>query len=814
MTLSRSRLPACRHWFRRAGTFAALMLGGAVLPIHAQPIPQAAVTDPARYVDPLIGTAAGGNVFPGAVVPFGMVQWSPETTRGDHSRVAAPGGYAYDVPRVRGFSLTHLSGTGCRGASGDIPFFPHTGPLRFSPAADSTDRFYAARFAHANETAEAGYYQVRLQSGVNVELTATARTGTGRFTFPAGDTATMLIRVSDTEIGSGDAEVHVDVAARTVSGWVSSGNFCGYIDPVSRHDYYTLYFVAEFDRAFDAVGTWENGTLLPDSTAARGGTTYGTDGYPVNGLGSGAYVRFAPGGLPVVTVRAGISYVSVENAAVNLRAENPAGTSFDDVREQARAAWNGALGRVRIAGGTEAQRRIFYTALYHSLLHPNLFSDVNGEYAGFDSVVHTVSAPQRAQYANFSGWDVYRSQLQLVTLLDPAIASDMAQSLFNQAEQNGGVWDRWTHNTGATHVMAGDPSVPSVAGIVAFGGTDFDVAGAYASLERAATVPTKLDLSDEGCRVMCVGQRPSLDQWLSIHYIPAVSNSWGGAGETLEDVTADFALAELARHLGDSASSASFRERSGYWRNLFNLGAAPEGGYIQDRNADGTWTRFDPASTRGFAEGSSAQYTWMIPFDAAGLFEAMGGDGIALQRLERFFHNDDGSWALTRLGGLKAEMDNEPSIGAPWLYLFAGRPDRAQEIMHEVQNRLWSDRPDGIPGNDDLGAMSSWYVWAALGIYPYYPGRAELLLTSPLFPEAAIRRANGVTITVRASGGTPAAAYVRALRVNGRPSTRAWLPASFAADGGELAFTLGDEPDPRWGTGPSDRPPSFPPRAR
>lgn len=809
-----SRSQASSHARGRAGALAALALVGAAAVARPRPATEDAVTDPPRYVDPLIGTAAGGNVFPGAVVPFGMVQWSPETTRGDHARVAAPGGYAYDVPRIRGFSLTHLSGTGCRGASGDVPFFPHLGAVRSSPATDSTDRYYAARFAHANETAEPGYYQVRLQSGVNVELTATARTGTGRFTFPAGDTAAMLIRVSDTEIGSGDASVHVDVAARTVSGWVSSGNFCGYIDPVTRHDYYTLYFVAEFDRAFDGVGTWERGTVLPDSTAARGGTTYGADGSPGAGLGSGAYVVFTPGGLRTVTMRVGVSYVSVANAAANLRAENPAGTTFDEVRARARATWSDALGRVRIAGGTEAQRRVFYTALYHSLLHPNLFSDVNGQYAGFDGAVHTVAAPQRAQHANFSGWDVYRSQLQLVTLLDPAVASDMAQSLLNQASQNGGVWDRWTHNTGATHVMAGDPSVPAVAGVVAFGGTGFDVAGAYASLARAATVPTTLDLSDEGCRVMCVGQRPALDQWLSIHYIPASSNAWGGAGETLEDVTADFALAELALHAGDTAGHARFRERSGYWRNLFNPAATPEGGYIQDRNADGTWTRFDPASTRGFAEGSSAQYTWMIPFDPAGLFAAMGGDTAALRRLDAFFHNDDGSWALTRLGGRKAELDNEPSIGAPWLYLFAGRPDRAHALIHEVRNRLWSDRPDGIPGNDDLGAMSSWFVWAALGMYPNYPGRAELLLTSPLFPEAVIRRANGVTITVRATGDNPAIPYVRALRVNGRPSTRAWVPASFVAQGGDLTFSLADAPDPRWGTGPNDAPPSFPPLAR
>jgi predicted alpha-1,2-mannosidase len=793
----------------RTLAFAVLIGGGLAVAAGTWTTEQDLVTDPAQYVDPLIGTAAGGNVFPGAVVPFGMVQWSPETTRGDHTRAAAPGGYAYDALRLRGFSLTHLSGTGCRGASGDIPFYPYTGALRISPSADSTDRFYAARFAHANETAAAGSYRVRLQSGVNVELSATARTGSGRFTFPRGEPATMLIRVSDTEIGSGEAEVRVDTAAHTVSGSVSSGNFCGYIDPVSRHDYYTLYFVAEFDRAFSKVGTWENATVFPDSTTAHGGTTYGTDGYPVNGLGSGAYVGFAVRDNPTVTARVGISYVSVANAAANLRAENPPGTDVDVVRQRARAAWNDALGRIRVGGGTDRDRRVFYTALYHALLHPNLFSDVNGQYAGFDSQVHTVAAPQRAQYANFSGWDVYRSQLQLVTLLHPSVGSDIAQSLLNQATQNGGVWDRWTHNTGATHVMEGDASAASVAGIVAFGGTDFDVKGAYASLAKAATVPTPLDLSDEGCRVMCVGERPSLDKWLSVHYIPAASNAWGGAGETLEDVAADFALSQLAARLGDSAGHARFLERSGYWRNLFNPDATPDGGYIQDRNEDGTWTRFDPGSSRGFAEGSSAQYTWMIPFDPAGLFSAMGGDSAAVRRLDAFFHNDDGSWALTRLGDLKAEMDNEPSTGAPWLYLFAGRRDRAQEAIHEVRDRLWRDWPDGIPGNDDLGAMSAWFVWAALGMYPNYPGRAELLLASPLFPGAVIHRANGVTITIRASGLTPASPYVRGLRVNGQAYTRTWLPAEFVTEGGELRYTLTSTPDPRWGKGPGDVPPSF-----
>jgi predicted alpha-1,2-mannosidase len=769
----------------------------------------APVQDPAAEVHPLIGTANGGNTFPGAVVPFGMVQWSPENTRGDATRRPAPGGYQYDAKKIRGFSLTHLSGTGCRGASGDVPILPYVGAVTSSPSADASDNVYTAPFSHVNETVSPGHYQVRLASGVNVELTATARTGAGRFSFPAGSPAAVLFRVSDSEVGSSQAQVSIDAGARRVSGSVSSGNFCGYIHAVDRRSYYTLYFVAVFDQPFAGVGTWEDGTLKAGATSAAGGTTYGTEGYPAKGKGSGAWVAFDAGHSPVVQLRVGISYVSLANAEANLRAENDGGASFEELKRRARESWNEWLGKIAIEGGTPAQRSVFYTALYHALLHPNLYSDANGEYRGFDQKTHSVAGGQRAQYANFSGWDVYRSQLQLVALLDPRLASDVAQSLLNQATQNGGVWDRWTHNSGWTAVMAGDPSAPAIAGIVAFGGTDFDVAGAFASLRKAATVPTALDLSNEGCPVECRGQRPSLDHWLKIHYIPAVSNSWGGAGETLEDATADFSLSQLALRLGDAAAHREFLERAQYWRNVFNPKAAPEGGYVQNRNADGSWPAFDPAADDGFAEGSSAQYTWMVPFDVRGLFDAMGGDAAANQRLDAFFHNPDGSLALTGSGGRHAELDNEPSIGVPWLYLFSGRPDRTQQLVRQTLATLWSDTPYGIPGNDDLGAMSAWYVFAALGLYPAIPGRAELLLASPLFPRAVLQRAGGQRLTIEAAQAGVERPYVRSLRVNGRAWSRPWLPESFVAEGGTLEYELSSDPERGWGSARDDAPPSF-----
>jgi putative alpha-1,2-mannosidase len=276
----------------------------------------------AALVNPLIGTAAGGNTFPGAVLPFGMLSWSPENTRGQQGRAAAPGGYHYEAMRIRGFSLTHLSGTGCRGASGDIPFMPFTSEIATSPSTDDTSAIYASSFTHADEYATPGSYRVKLESGVDVQLAATLRSGAARFAYPPGTPAAMLVRTSDTQIGSSDAEVLIDGKARTITGSVTSGNFCGYLSPAGRRSYYTLYFAAVFDRPFASTGTWQDAELRPATTTARGGTTYGSEGYPPPAKGSGGYVTFAPGS--TVNVRVGISYVSLENARRNLAAEQSA----------------------------------------------------------------------------------------------------------------------------------------------------------------------------------------------------------------------------------------------------------------------------------------------------------------------------------------------------------------------------------------------------------------------------------------------------------------------------------------------------------
>ena len=799
---------------KRCSTLSAMLLISTAGALFAQqPV------DPTSLVNPFIGTAHGGNTFPGATMPFGMVQFSPEASpiRVDRP-IAAPGGYEDRATKLRGFSLTNVEGWGCGGGSGDIPLMPIAEAVTQSPSSDFRTS-YNSSFTHADESAHPGYYRVTLGSGITVELTASTRTGAATFHYPANKPATLLVRTSDSEAGSSDAQTTIDAAHRLITGSVTSGNFCGYINAVDRRSYYTVFFAAQLDQPFKQTGAWHDTTVEPGQTTASGGTGFGKKGFPEKGTGSGVWVSFAPEMAAAVHLRVGISYVSEANARANLAAETGVSRSFASVRASAHDAWFARLHQIEIKGGTPEERIVFTTALYHSLMTPTTASDVNSQYAGIDGETHQLAAGQQVQYADFSGWDVYRSQLQLVTWLDPRVGSDIAQSLLNQATQNGGAWDRWTHNSGATHVMNGDPAAPAIADIYAFGGHSFDARAALASLVHAADVPSKADLQQQGCRVECAGERPGLDKWLTLHYIPVGAPAWGPAADTLEDATAEFGISTLAGRLGETAISHRFLKRAQYWHNIFNPGAAPDGGYMQNRNADGTWALvqddedkaphpFTPATGDGFVEGTAAQYVWMVPFDVAGLFEAMGGKDKALDRLNRFFYNEQGLPAVTEAGPLHAELNNEPSIETPWLYDWTSEPWKTQQLVRQVLNTIWRNTPAGIPGNDDLGEMSSWAVFASLGLYPEIPGRAEFVLGSPLFDEAIVHRSGG-DVHIMAEGAAPGSPYIQSLRVNGVPYARTWLAEGFAKGGDTLQFELGPTPNMSWGTTPDASPPSF-----
>ncbi|TCO57295.1 GH92 family glycosyl hydrolase [Actinocrispum wychmicini] len=768
---------------RRRWLVAVLAVGLAVGSVPANA--QSTVDDLAQFVNPYVGTRPGGpdqgtgggagNTFPGADVPFGMVQWSPDTVTPQH------GGYFYDDNRLRGFSLTHLSGAGCSTYE-DIPFMPFVGEVTTSPATDPGR--YVAKFKHANENVTPGYYGVSLDSGAKVDLSVTQRTGMGRFQFPAGAPATLLVNTSGSVAGTDDAQV--TIGTDTISGWATSGRFCGATNS------YRVYFSARFDRPFESVGTWKNGAVTPGRASERGGSQPKVDlrksakalDTTVSGPGSGGFVTFDSFDNDTVNVRVGLSFVSMDGAAANLAAESGDKT-FDQVKDAARAAWNSRLNAIRVTGGTTDRKTTFYTALYHSLLQPNVFSDVDGRYTGFDGRVHTADKGH-AMYTNFSGWDIYRSEAQLLALIAPNEMSDIARSMIAYAEQ-GGSWDRWTVANGYSGVMVGDPYHVIVSTAYAFGAKDFDAGKALLLMLRGATQPTQGYV-----------ERPGLADYQNLGYVPmGAAGVWGPAATTLEYASADFAISQLARRLGDSATWSTFAKRAQNWQNLYN----PANNYLQPRTKDGAFTQsFNPGSGDGYVEGNGAQYSWMVPYDPRGLFNAMGGDATVVNRLDTFF---------TQLNAGPnqpyAFMGNEPNANVPWLYDYAGAPAKTQATVRRIMDELYSPHEDGLVGNDDLGQMSAWYVWAAIGAYPMIPGRAELVLNGPSFSQVVVTRPTGATITINASG---AGQYVGGLTFNGRPSTRTWLPESVVDKGGTVDFAMSTTPA-TWGTGAGDAPPSF-----
>jgi predicted alpha-1,2-mannosidase len=774
-------------------------------------------------------TFGGGHNFPGATVPFGMVQWSPDTTPAD---VNGNGGYDYRDNHLKGFSLTHLSGAGCE-VYGDFPFLPTTEPIASSPAAagsSSLDGNLQPGFSHTEERGSPGYYAVRLNpadgGAIEAELTATTRTGMARFTFPRGPHSSVLIDAGGSAQPNDFSSVRIDPAANEIDGSASSGLFCG------QRPRYRVYFAAAFDRPFAAYGTWSGETLEPGATEAAASQAPPSD--PPATAQSGAYATFDTQADDRVLVRVGVSFVSVDYARANLAAES-GGAGFETLAARARRAWDAALGRIGVSGGPARDLETFYTALYHALLAPRTFSDVGGAYIGMDGLVH--QARGRIQYADFSGWDVYRGEIQLLSMLVPDRAGDMARSLLADAAQSGCL-PRWPYANGQTMTMVGDSADPILASAAAFGAR-FDRGAALAAMVKGATQPCR---SANGEYV----ERQGLAQYLALGYVPydadvktRNANSiagdpeavWGSAATTLEYAVDDFAIAQLAaRALGDRPTYGAFLRRSAAWRRLYD----PASGLIEPRYASGAFPDpYDNLEGGGFVEGDSYQYTWMVPQDPAGLFRRMGGLRAATARLDRFLRALNGGAGGTHTD--HALLGNEPSLHVPWLYDWAGQPYKAQAAVRRALRNLYDAAPDGYPGNDDLGTLSAWYVFGALGIYPEVPGVGMLAIGSPLFGRASIalphhRRAlilgtayafrkparagrHGRRRRPRKVALSPAAApYVRSLQLDGRAYARPWTTWCALARGGRLEFQLGPHPTPGWGAAATDAPPSYGPQ--
>ncbi len=719
-----------------------------------------------QFVNPFIGTAnsapypcggaCGGDVFPGAVYPMGMVQWSPDTLSNP------PGGYYYGDSVIKDFSLTHFSGRGCE-VYQDFPLMPYVGEVSVSPAANGS--LYYSSFSHDSESARPGYYRVHLDGpNVTAQLSATPRTGIGQFVYPESTASTMMINAGGSVNGNSNSKVTINPGADEVTGSAQSTVGCG-------SNSYVIYFAAKFDRPFASYGTWNGNSVNHGSKSSSGQYT-------------GAFVVFDTTSNQVVVVQVGISFVSVANAQLNLASEG-ADFNLASVAMNAASAWNADLNTIHVQGGTQNETATFYTALYHAFFHPNVFSDVNGQYLGFDGKVHTVPSGH-LQYENIPSWDAYRTHMQLLSILSPSTASDVAQSLVNDAQQGDGALPRWEQANADSLGMSGDGGDIVVADAYAFGATNFDTAGAL--------------------QAMVGGQshiREGYTDYVSLGYLPADTfPTLSTASITLEYASDDFAISQFANALGDSTDYNAYLQRSGDWQNVFNATS----GYAQPRDANGTWARgFSAMSENGFQEGDSAQYSWMVPFDLSGLFGQMGTDSAAVSRLNTFF---------TMLNGGPvspfAWMGNEPSVEVPWEYDFAQAPSLTQDVVRLIQTQLWSDTPGGMPGNDDGGEMSSWYVFAAMGIYPEIPGVAGFVIGSPLFTSVTLELSGGHVLQINAPAASDAQPYVHSLEIDGASTTSLWLPWDSVKGGATLDFALGASPS-SWGSAPQDAPPSFSP---
>ncbi len=777
-----------------------------------------------QLVNPFVGTQSGaadfgtgggaGNTFPGATLPFGMVQFSPDTAP---SLDNFSGGYTYSDTQMDGFSLTHISGAGCA-IYQDIPFMPTVLEITDSPAQPgtaATNPRYLASFNHDQETAIPGYYQVVLNpesdAPINAELTATERSGMARFSFTAGSLGRVIINPGGSEMANSAASLNIDTQSSEVTGSATSGRFC------YQDNSYTVYFVAQFDRPMVEHGTWDKFSVnqgaqttsdigaLPLNAQPIPGGPSSLPGDPSGSAQAGGWVGFDISDNPVVQVRIGISFVSVDNARLNLQAENPA-WRFDAIKAAAADRWEQALSRITVSDENPRLQRMFYTALYHSMISPNIYSDVNGEYLGMDGAVH--QAQGHTVYSSFSGWDTYRSQMPLLAILEPRRTADMLRSVLLNAEHSGSL-PKWSYANQHTDVMVGDPVAIILASAHAFGVKDFDTDFALQAMVKGASQPAGPD------QYLLPGnagyiQRPGLVEYQQLGYIPYEENApsgasglvhrglvWGTSSTTLEYAVADFAIDQFARRLGQQAQTADMHARSAYWRNLFN----PTSLHIEPRLASGLFMPgTDPASGLGFTEGSGAQYSWYVPHDMAGLIDAMGGTQAVESRLDTFFEELNAGPE-----SIHAFLGNEPSLYTPWIYAWLGKPAKTGPIVKAALDSLYDDAATGMPGNDDLGAMSSWWVMAALGLMPSVPGTDILLLNEPLFARASIQLDEASLLITRDPGGD----YVQLLRVDGSAHKRAWLHFAEIADGARLHYQLGDNPR-QWGTEPTTLPPSFP----
>ena len=763
-----------RSFLHTAGALCA----STAFPLPSFALPQGeAANDPLRWVDPRIGTGGHGHCFPGSSVPFAAVQLSPDTFNDQWDWCS---GYHLSDSSIMGFSHTHLSGTGC-GDLLDFLVMPGTGPTKLVPGDRShPEAGYRSRFSHDDEISQPGYYSVLLKDPrVKVELTSTERTGIHRYTFPQSEDAWIIVDLAHTYLTNGTSSVYTAEMVLTAPDTLAGGH----VTRAWGHDR-QCYFTMQFSKQPAQIVFYSDDQPV---------TVHGTLG----GDNLKAVLHFSTKADEVICIRTGISGVSAEGAARNLHAEQP-DWDFDKTRRSAQEKWRGQLSRVHAEIADHEQKRIFYTAIYHMSLGPQLFDDVDGQYRGMDRQVHQLPSGTH-NYTTFSLWDTFRAAHPAYTLFVTERVPDFANTLIRMAEQSEAGMPVWPLQGTETGTMTGYHSASVIAEAIHKDLPGINTEAAYRVMKKRA-----MDENFAG-----------LGYYRQLGFIPA-DREGESVSKTFEYCYNDWAIAHVAKKLGNTDDAALLRTRSTNYRGYFN----PATHFMQPKLRNGEWTTpFDPIEMghssrwRDYTESNAWQTSFGIQHDPAGLIELYGGRPQFIERLDLLFTvpstlPPDAPPDIAGMVGQYAH-GNEPSHHIAYLYVYAGAPHKTQARVRSLMDTMYHADPDGMAGNEDVGQMSAWFVLSALGFYPVDPVSGIYILGSPLVERATVQVSGGRTLEIEVKRRDPKHAFVQSFSLNGKQQHRAWFQHAEVASGGHIVLEMGPEPNLAFGSDPEHLPPSL-----
>lgn len=719
--------------------------------------------EPVDYVNPFVGTTNYGTTNPGAVVPQGMMSATPfnvmgsEDNKYDKDKQWWSTPYEVNNKYLTGFSHVNLSGVGC----------PDLGSLLLMPTSGELNVKYTQYGSeYTDEVAVPGYYSNMLTKyGIKCEMTATPRTSRARFTFHRGQ-GNLLMNLGEGLTNETGATVRF-VNDREIEGSKLLGTFC-----YNPQAVFPIYFVMRIDKAPATRGYWKLQRPMQGVEAEWDGYSgkyklYTSYSKEMSGDDVGAWFTFDTTEGEAIEVSIGVSFVSIENARLNLETEQPAGTTFDQIRAQARKKWNEDLSRILVEGGTEEQKGVFYTALYHTMIHPNILQDVNGQYPQMEG--DKILTTDRNRYTVYSLWDTYRNFHQLMTLVYPERQMDMVRTMLDMYREHG--WfPKWELYGRETLTMEGDPSIPVIVDTWMKGLRDFDINLAYEGMYKSATTPGKDNL-----------MRPDIDDYIAKGYCPLMEQYDNSVSHALEYYIADYSLYTLAKALGKTEDAKLFYDRSMGYKHYY----CKEFGTLRPILPDGTfYGPFDPLQganfepSPGFHEGNSWNYTFYVPHDVKGLAKLMGGQKRFVNKLQMVF--DKGYY----------DPANEPDIAYPYLFsYFKGEEWRTQKLVKELLAKHYTTKPDGLPGNEDTGTMSSWAIFSMMGFYPDCPGVPEYTLTTPTFDKITIKLDPAYwgtdKLVIRKEGGD---GYIDQIRLGSKKYSKYRLTHEDLIHAGEITF--------------------------